>query len=183
MLLIQLLSSIALMATISSLQESGFTAEVFASEKEAVIAAVNKYNPVSIVEDREFIGAIYRSDEGFQYSVTVGKQRADQVSMRLAKSDLDHVVAFWHTHGNSQSKNRYFSDTDTALVEDFSKPLYLADYTGYLKVFEPEGRILSAYAADRLGLPRVRGYALGDVVRDDSNRPIRIATHLGNQIC
>ncbi|MFT4861180.1 MAG: hypothetical protein ACI95C_000381 [Pseudohongiellaceae bacterium] len=64
--------------------------------------------------------------------------------MRVAESELDDIVAFWHTHGNSDPKNRYFSDTDTRLAEQFFRPLYLGDYTGYLKVFEPNDNTLTA---------------------------------------
>lgn len=176
MLVIHALSSIALVAALSTLQMSEPAGRIYSSEEEAVTAAVNQYNPTSIDEDREFMGAIYQLETGFQFSVISGRRRSDQIKMRVVVSELEDIVAFWHTHGNGDPKNRYFSDTDTQLAEQFSKPLYLGDYTGYLKVFEPNDNTLTAFAASRLGLPRARGYALGKLVEDKTKRPIRVNT-------
>jgi hypothetical protein len=183
MLLVHMLGSIAFVAALSLLEKSEPVSKVYSSEKDAVTAAVNRYNPVSIEQDREFIGAIYQIGEGFKFSVVPGNQGSDQVQIRVSLADLEDIVAFWHTHGNSDRENRYFSDTDTQLVATFSKPLYLGDYTGYLKVFEPEGNTLSMFAAHRLGLPSVRGYSVGELVRDGDSRPVRINTRTTPKYC
>ncbi|MFT4861179.1 MAG: hypothetical protein ACI95C_000380 [Pseudohongiellaceae bacterium] len=78
MLITHALSSIALVAALSSLQKSEPAGRVYSSEEEAVTAAVNQYNPTSIDEDRELMGAIYQLETGFQFSVISGKRRSDQ---------------------------------------------------------------------------------------------------------
>lgn len=166
------------MAAVSTLKKSEPESSIYSSEKEAVTAAVNQHNPVSIFDDREFIGAIYETGEGFKFSVVPGTQRADQLEMRVSRGDVEHIVAFWHTHGNSHPKNRYFSDADTNVANTFAKPLYLAEHTGYLKVFEPDGKTLTAYNADRLGLPRASGYSVGKLAEDRYGRPIRVNTRV-----
>ena len=45
----------------------------FNSELEAVQAAASHYNPISLREDREFMGTIYRSGNYFAYTVTAGE--------------------------------------------------------------------------------------------------------------
>ncbi len=183
MLLVNTLGSIAFVAALSMLEKSVPVSPVYPSEKDAVTAAVNRYNPVSIKQDREFIGAIYQIGEGFKFSVIPGDKGSDQVQMRVSLAHLEDIVAFWHTHGNSDSENRYFSDTDTEMVATFDKPLYLGDYTGYLKVFEPQSKTLTAYAARRLGLPQVRGFSVGELVKDSNRRPIRINTREMPEYC
>ena len=149
---------------------------LYASEIEAVTAAMDSYNPVSIAEDREFMGTIFREGERFGYSVSAGTRHRDRISIRVAKSDWDKVAALWHTHGAAHPNHRYFSDHDTEVVNRYKMPLYLGDYTGYLKKFSPGDRQLSRFAARRLGLPSRSGYAIGEMVRDDNERLIRIRT-------
>jgi len=176
MLVIHALSSIAIVAAVSSVEKSEPVDAFYDSEKAAATAAINQHNPTSIAEDREYIGAIYQTDAGFSFSVIKGKRRSDQVQMRISVTELDEVVAFWHTHGDSTPSNRYFSNVDTKLAAETQRPFYLGDYTGYLKVFEPDGKTLNPFAAYRLGLPRLSGYSVGELVKDQSRRPIRINT-------
>ena len=149
---------------------------VFTDPVEAVIAAADHFNPLSIHEDREYMGAVYRVDEGYSFSVTRGQRGSDTISMAIDKERLKQVVAFWHTHGGAAPQHRYFSSADTGLVERLQRPLYLADYTGYLKVFMPGARTLSVFAARRLGLPSQPGFATGRTVRDQYGRSVKIAT-------
>lgn len=153
----------------------------FQSEREAVIAAMNSFNPHSIREDREYMGAIFREGDRYAYSVVAGSRGRDRISLRVAGSEWERVSAFWHTHGGMHSANRYFSARDTELVDTYKKPLYLGDYTGYLKRFAPGDRKLSPFAALRLGLPNRPGFAIGELLRDDNSRLIRIETRLGNR--
>ncbi len=152
------------------------TSELFASEREAVVAAMNNFNPVSIAEDREYMGTIYREGGLYGYSVSRTARHRDRFTLRIARDEWDRVSALWHTHGDAYPSNRYFSDSDTRLVNRFKKPLYLGDYTGYLKRFSPGDRRLSSFAARRLGLPARPDYAIGEVVRDENRRIIRIKT-------
>ena len=62
------------------------------------------------------------------------------------------------------------------MANRFGKPLYLADYKGLLKLFNPGDPTISPISAGRLGLPPERGFATGSVVRDANNRMVRINT-------
>jgi hypothetical protein len=150
----------------------------FASELDAVMAAASRYNPVSINEDREYMGAIVRQHDCYAYTVAAGQRRRDRITVRISVDAGADVVAFWHTHGAAYPGNRFFSDVDTRLVEKWQKPLYLADFTGALKVMFPGGRKLSTIRARALGLPTRAGYAKGQVVRDANGKPAKILTRL-----
>ncbi len=148
----------------------------FSSELQAVQAATTLYNPISMREDREFMGTIYRRGNFFGYTVAAGEAGADRIQIGIPAGEWDSVVALWHTHGDASPMHQYFSQLDTQLVKRFGKPLYLADFTGNLKVFGPEDRMLTRAAARRLGLPARRGYAKGRQVRSPvDNRLIEIA--------
>ncbi|MFN3164767.1 MAG: DUF4329 domain-containing protein [Pseudohongiellaceae bacterium] len=148
----------------------------YGSELEAVKAATDLYNPISIRQDREFMGTIYRSGRYFRYSVFANARGVDRFNFSVPVEQRDTLVAFWHTHGDASPLHRYFSQFDTRMVRQLGKPLYLADFTGVLKVFRPGSRVLSGFAAGRYGLPRSRGYALGEVVENKDAEPVDIAT-------
>ncbi|GAB5499942.1 MAG: hypothetical protein PsegKO_22530 [Pseudohongiellaceae bacterium] len=148
----------------------------YRSELEAVKAATDLYNPISIRQDREFMGAIYRSGRYFRYSVFANARGVDRFTFSVPGEHRDTLVAFWHTHGDASPLHQYFSQFDTRMVRQLRKPLYLADFTGVLKVFRPGSRVLSGFAAGRYGLPRSRGYALGEVVKNKDAEPVGIAT-------
>ena len=149
---------------------------LYTSELEAVKAATDLYNPLSIRQDREYMGTIYRSGHYFGYTVFANARGADRFSFTVPAQQRRAVVAFWHTHGRASPLHQYFSQVDTRLVKQLGKPLYLADFTGVLKVFRPESPVLSKFVAPRYGLPRIGGYALGEVVQDTQANPVTIAT-------
>ena len=169
-------SLLALLAIPTARSAAVLSDALFESEQAAAKAAADIYNPLSIREDREYMGTIYKSGDQYGYTVTPGSAGRDLITISVAEGDWDDVAAFWHTHGDAANHHRYFSDTDTAMVKKFGKPFYLADYTGFLKVFTTESSTLSAFVARRLGLPAVRGYAIGEFVRDQFDRPVRINT-------
>lgn len=173
---IQVLSMLAMMTSMEAPHVGESERCAFLSEWEAATAAANFYNPLSISEDREYMGTIFKTEEGFQYTVTAGRKGASRINISMPSGDLDSVVAFWHTHGDADPTRRYFSDTDTETAIKFGRPFYLADYTGYLKVFTPGDKILSKVTADRLGLPAVRGFSTGKLVMDAQRRAVRVAT-------
>lgn len=146
----------------------------FQTEAAAVLAAANIYNPVSIVEDREFMGAIIKRNDGFYFTVTAGVSGEDSVSISIPKPIWNDVVAFWHTHGSEAPHHRYFSEIDTRVVQELGRPFYLADYTGRLKVFRPGDATLSKLVAVSLGLPKQEGYARGTTVTDDGAKPVAV---------
>ena len=153
--------------------------QLFASELDAVRAAADRFNPQSIREDREYMGAIFELEGKFGYTVSAASRRKDNWRLTIPSVEWDRVRAFWHTHGDVSPAHRYFSDADTNSARKFGMPFYLADYTGYLKIFRPGDRTLSPFAASRLNLPRQSGFAIGEYLRDKRNRVIRVSTRDG----
>lgn len=154
----------------------GFQDRGYASEVEAVRAAANRFNPVSISEDTEFIGAILQKGSEFFYSAQRGYAGKDQVSLHLRYPRTYKLVAFWHTHGASAYEHLYFSDLDTQVVEKTGLPFYLADFSGELKVFRPGDKTLSLRKARKLGLPIKNGFAIGKTVSDRFGKLVLICT-------
>ncbi len=173
------LQAFALLAVLTAMDSSSVTAQpvsLYQSELAAVKAAADIYNPLSIREDREYMGTIYIVGDQFAYTVTAGARGANSVALKIPRANWNNTVAFWHTHGDSSSHHRYFSDVDTQTVEKYGKPFYLADYTGFLKVFRPGGRTMSNITARRLGLSYVRGFSTGEFVTDEFNRAVKVNT-------
>ncbi len=151
----------------------------FLSELEAVKAASDRFNPISIAEDTEFIGAILKRNGQYFYSAQRGAPGRDQVSLHFRYPKTYDLVAFWHTHGAEAKERNYFSDFDTRVVEQTGKPFYLSDFSGELKVFKVGNKILNAWQALRKGLPRQSGFAEGEKVRDRFGKLVMICTSLG----
>ncbi|MEE8398271.1 MAG: DUF4329 domain-containing protein, partial [Desulfobacterales bacterium] len=147
----------------------------FVRELDAVIAAMDEYNPLSVAEDREYMGVILQRDDQYFYSVTPGQRGSDKISIRLQRSILPRVTALWHTHGSPARERKYFSDIDTRLANSLSKRFYLGDHTGNLRVFEPGGKVYSVYQARRMGLPARSGFAAGKPIQDENGQTIEIA--------
>lgn len=148
----------------------------YATELEAVRAASNRYNPLSIRDDQEYMGAIVKTGDGYCFTVDQGKKYSNRISISIPVEQWDNVVAFWHTHGSDWSQHRYFSDVDTRTAEKFGLPFYMADYTGFLKVYRPGDKLLRKETAQRLGLPPRRGYAIGEFVKDIQKRSVQVST-------
>ena len=146
----------------------------FASEIEAVAAAANLYNPLSIRQDREYMGGILSGGARYYYTVSAGGSGSDQVQARIRVPRGFKLVAFWHTHGAPAPARRYFSNVDTRLAREWNMPFYLADYTGELKVFVPGDGTLLRREAARLDLPAQPGFALGRAVEDAHGNRIRV---------
>ncbi len=140
--------------------------ETFATAEDAVAAAAARWNPRSIGEDREFMGAVFTlSAGGFRYSVGAGEPGRDEISVRVRVPAGTRVVALWHTHGAPHFSRGYFSSVDTALANERRLSLYLASPDGKLLLFRPGDATLPASEARRLGLGERSGYARGAVVR------------------
>lgn len=144
--------------------QTPFSPDSYDSELQAVVAAVSKFNSISIAEDREYIGGIFKQDNKYHYSVMAGNHGEDRITTTLRFPKSTKLVALWHTHGAAGEAREYFSDIDTAMAQQLNKPFYLADHTYQLKVFRPEGRIMSAATARRHGLESVDGYSEGEFV-------------------
>lgn len=141
---------------------------VFVKELDAVKHAMDAYNPISIIEDREYIGAVYRlnNGQGYLYSVAPGEIGRDQVSASIPKLTNAKFVAFWHTHGAHHWNREFFSDTDTQLVKQWGLPFYLGCADGQLRVFRPNHKTLSFRQAQSEGLGRQLGFGRGELIRD-----------------
>ncbi len=166
--------SIAVLAAPDSSSVTAQPVSLYPSELAAVKAAADIYNPLSIRENREYMGTLYNVGDQFAYTVTSGVPGASSIELKIPPVDWDNIVAFWHTHGNRSPERRYFSDVDTQTVEKYGKPFYLADYTGVLKVFRPGGLTMPSFAAHSKGLGHVRGMATGEYVTDDFNRTVKV---------
>ncbi|MEX2130160.1 MAG: DUF4329 domain-containing protein [Pseudohongiellaceae bacterium] len=153
---------------------AGISQEFYPSINAAVKAAADLYNPVSIIEDREFMGSILSFDDKFYFTVTAGQPGKDSVSIRIPKQLWQNVVAFWHTHGGAEPHHRFFSEVDTTLVNKLGLPFYLADFTGILKIYQPGDKVLSHREAARLGLPTQAGFAAGSTVFTDDRNIMRV---------
>lgn len=159
-------------------QTTELPAATFSSPLAAVLAAENEYNPLSIARDREFIGVIFQHRDMYRYTVGQGLSGEDTVTVRLAVPRGAKVVAFWHTHGAAGHGRKYFSAVDTALVNSWNKPFYMADASGTLRIFKPGDPTMTAMTARRLNLGERAGYARGSVVMAADGRRARVATSL-----
>lgn len=147
---------------------------------DAVVAASNLYNPLSIQQDREFIGAILQDKNGdgeYLYTVAAGLPGNDRVTTRIQVPRAYELVAFWHTHGAAHWTREYFSKIDTDLVRNSHLPFFMSNHVGELLVFKPGSPTLSKSRAVRLGLGRQRGYARGaKIINQATGRAVAIAT-------
>lgn len=155
---------------------------LFVSVQEAALAAANSYNPQSIRENREYMGTVFEQDGKFGYTVFAAQSSADSWRFSVPGSEWEQVRAVWHTHGAEAAGNQYFSAADTSSVNRLKVPFYLADHTGFLKVFRAGDRTLSPRAASRLNLPRRAGFATGDFVRDESSRRVRVSVRRARSV-
>lgn len=148
----------------------------FDSELEAVRAAANHFNPRSLAEDREYLGAVLRQGDRFTFTVSPGQRGRDRITATIRIPAGFDLTAFWHTHGATGTSRQFFSEMDTRLAEDWNRPLYLADFTGELKAFRPGDPTLPPMQARRMGLPGKHGYAVGIRVRDAWGDTVRVRT-------
>ena len=158
--------------------ETKMRAGSFDSAIDAVVAASDAFNPHSIAEDREYMGAILFGAGRYSYTVEAGEVGHDQITVRIKVPGGSQIVAFWHTHGAAGADRSYFSEVDTELARQWKVPFYLADYTGNLKVYEAGDKLLSSRKAKRLGLPARSGFSKGRRVEKKGGQLVRIATHL-----
>ncbi len=147
------------------------TSRFFSSELAAVVDAVERYNPISVKEDKEYLGAIFQHKVNgltyYSYSVAAGKSGEDTVTAAIRIPPGSKMVAFWHTHGAEHWSREYFSEVDTNLVRQWDIPMYLASANNELHVFQPSARTMPSMVARNLGLGRRNGIAKGEIVSAD----------------
>jgi hypothetical protein len=148
----------------------------FESHLEASTAASNRFNPRSILEDREYVGVILKHegvDPYYLYTVSRSETHADIVPFRIVVPQGYELAAFWHTHGAEHWSRVYFSSQDTSLSKRWNVPIYLATHKGALQVFNPESATRSSRWAKQRGFGNINGIAKGQWMKDN-----RIATVL-----
>ena len=157
-------------------QSSHLSSQYYPSELEAVIAAANRFNPLSIRQDREYIGAILKHTESgqFSYTVTAGYSGQDKITAEVLVPDHHEIMAFWHTHGSAKDTRHLFSATDIKLVKQWQLPFYLADHTGWLKVLKPGDRPFTHHQARINGIYSGVKVAPGSRVTDSSGEFITV---------
>ena len=145
---------------------------------DAVIAASNQYNPHSIAEDREYMGAILRKNHTLKhiYTAAAGERGKNRFTTEIIIPEGYSIVAFWHTHGDGDGSRHYFSKTDGELVRQWQMPFYLADSSGYLKVLTPKDRTMTPYYKRDKGVGYARGGAEGNKVKSVSGGFVRVNT-------
>lgn len=146
----------------------------FSTPLAAATAAASHYNPISIREGREFLGAIVRDGDWFAFTTGAGARYSHRVTVRIPIEPGTEVVAFWHTHGRAAAASRYFSEVDVELVKRWRKPFYLADHTGRLKVLRPGSRVSRATRGRHSQLPAGTRYATGNLVRGADGHPVTV---------
>ncbi|MFK8020993.1 MAG: DUF4329 domain-containing protein [Pseudomonadales bacterium] len=138
--------------------------EVFDSEIGSVSAAMSRFNPHSIESNREYIGAIVEIQGKFRYLVARGLPNQDKVSVHLPVPKNAEIVAFWHTHGAAGPHRHLFSAVDTRLVRSSGKPFYMADAKGDVRVYKPDGAMLSVGEKRRMGIKSTARIARGEYI-------------------
>lgn len=113
----------------------------FDSAHDAARDALDRFNPVSIEENREYGGYIYRVGMG-QYASTA-PTRGDFGHMIFDPPeevipDQTIAVAIWHTHGAMVPGviSEIFSPQDIKLLKHFAVDGYLATPEGQFKFYE-----------------------------------------------
>jgi len=152
----------------SLLDDSG---SAFDSSLSAVIAASDRYNPRSIEEDKEYMGAILYDGESFSYTVTAGKPRQADLVVRVKVPVGSKIVAWWHTHASPGTYGKRFSRNDIELVRLQNVPFYMADPYGHLRVLKPGDRIgvMIGLTGSRLAVRYAKGTLI--TYRDVSSCP------------
>ena len=146
-----------------SIPDAGFT-----SVDAAVLHAVLNYNEDSIATNREHVGGVLKCRDGrFIYTQGHGRHNQAPVQFAITQTKTCRVVALWHTHGKFGHHKSMFSPSDTQSANQMDKPIYMADHTGTIRVYEP-GAPLIMSSKTRAGSFQgiLRGSAIGVVVFD-----------------
>ena len=114
---------------------------VYPTARAAALAAINFYNPISILTNTEVTGTIYRIPlMGYTYSYPTknGPAASDNGPPCLICS------AYYHTHAafDPGYDNENFSNADVTLARQNGVAMYLGIPSGAIKVFDPAtGRV------------------------------------------
>lgn len=111
----------------------------FATAEEAAVDAMQKANPKSVAEGREYGGWIQKNADGTYSAHPATKGSKDGLSNMPAKGSND--VAWWHTHGAADPgyDNENFSGMtgDKGYSKQTNSVGYLATPSGAIKKYDP----------------------------------------------
>lgn len=140
--------------------------EGFSTVVAAVTHAVDSYNPKSVKSNREHVGGILACSGG-RYVYTHGRGRRNQapVQFSIPQTTDCKLAALWHTHGKKGPHKSMFSPSDTASANLIGRPIYMADHTGTIRVYEPGAPVIVS-SRTRAGSTEgvLKGSAIGTVV-------------------
>jgi hypothetical protein len=158
---------------------------------EAVTAASDRYNPESITTDTEHFGIILKAvsksaDQGapvdsYRYTHATAKKRQDSFRLKVKIPAGYQLAAVWHTHGRRNPAHRFFSPTDVRTANRLQVPVYLADYTGILKVYSPDDHGSSnSPGLGRNSVALLKRPARGTVIRDNQGDLVTVRVREGD---
>ncbi|MGK0470948.1 MAG: hypothetical protein ACJAR0_001420 [Candidatus Azotimanducaceae bacterium] len=116
-----------------NLPEAGFE-----NMDQAGLHALLQYNTDSIAANREYVGGVLKCED-CRYIYTHGHGRRHQAPVQFSFSQTKQcrIAALWHTHGTAGHHKSMFSPSDTHSANQIDKPIYMADHTGTIRVYEP----------------------------------------------
>lgn len=145
---------------------------------DAVIEAANRYNPDSIVHNREHVGGILVCTDGRTlFTHGVGDPDKAPVPFSVPRPSHCQLEALWHTHGARGDFKTMFSAADTHSSNSIGRPIYMVDHTGTLRVFEPGAKTSGRQRRNKSSIVRLdEGVPAGKIVRNRSGKRIEIRT-------
>ena len=108
----------------------------FKTARDAALAALAEYNPISIRTNTELTGAVYKIPFGGYIYLS---PRHNGASGDDNTPICAFCSAFYHTHAafDPRFDNENFSPEDRAFAGSYGVPIYLATPSGAVKVYNP----------------------------------------------
>jgi hypothetical protein len=132
-----LTTAIALLAT-GAANAACLSTDQFDTAESAAIAALNVVNPLSVSDDRVYIGEVFQVDGQYGYAWSRLDPRDDGGRVTLAHSSDAETVALFRTSGrdNVRLNNRSMSSLDRQATRRLDVDYYIADSSGELYIAE-----------------------------------------------
>jgi RHS repeat-associated protein len=105
---------------------------------EAGTQAVRDINPISIRQNREYAGWVYKNLDG-TFSYTEAKRGLPASVEPESRSILRNEEGMYHTHGGYDPAydGESFSVADKEISQHFDEPSFLGTPSGEIKIFDP----------------------------------------------
>lgn len=132
-----LTTAIALLAT-GAANAACLSTDQFNTAEDAAIAALNTVNPLSVSDDRVYIGEVFEADGQYSYAWSRLDARDDGGRVTLEHASDAETVALFRTSGrdNVRLNNRSMSSLDRQATRRFDVDYYVADSSGELYIAE-----------------------------------------------